>query len=44
MCEAFAQLEAHADQLLGMLREIRMFVKDFLARRWVGKPNTTTKE
>lgn len=25
-------------------RETRMSVKDFLARKWVGKPKTTTKE
>lgn len=25
-------------------RETRMSVKEFLARKWVGKPKTTTKE
>jgi uncharacterized membrane protein YdjX (TVP38/TMEM64 family) len=37
---------AHAQSLLAALkqRETRMSVKDFLARTWVGKPNTTTKE
>jgi hypothetical protein len=37
---------AHAQSLLAALkqRETRMSLKDFLARRWVGKPNATTKE
>jgi hypothetical protein len=40
------QAPAHAQSLLAALkqRETRMSVRDFLARTWVGKPNTTTKE
>jgi hypothetical protein len=40
------QAPAHAQSLLAALkqRETRISVGDFLARTWVGKPNTTTKE
>jgi hypothetical protein len=35
-----------AQRLLAVLgqRETRMSIKEFLVRKWVGKPNTTTKE
>jgi hypothetical protein len=40
------KIPADAQSLLAALkqRETRMSVGDFLARTWVGKPNTTTKE
>jgi hypothetical protein len=35
-----------AQRLLAVLgqRETRMSIKEFLVRKWVGKPNKTTKE